>query len=120
MDFRAVSDLQNLKIALRHHSALGISSSPGRDNVLSGKYASTSLSSCPGTHTVFARKPCRPAWGLTSSSPGKHIVLSRKAYRPTEENLSSSPGIIWYFFLQIRKFSLERRASVLYLFVLNV
>ena len=63
----------------------GISSPPGNLGALP-------LSSCPGTYTVLAGKPCRPAWELMSSCVGRYIVSPRKVYRPVRENVSSSPG----------------------------
>jgi len=63
----------------------GISSPPGNLGALP-------LSSCPGTYTVLAGKPCRPAWELMSSCVGRYIVSPGKVYRPVRENVSSSPG----------------------------
>jgi len=71
---------------------LGISSSPGKYIVFSGKVGSIPLSSCPGTYTVLAGKPCRPARELMSSYGGSYIVFSGKLYRLLRENVSSSPG----------------------------
>jgi hypothetical protein len=92
----------------RSQSAWRISSHSGRYIVLSGKYGGSHLSSCPGTNTVLAGKPYRPAGEPTSFHPGRYIVFSGKIYRLARENLSSSPGNMGALFAANARFSLRR------------